>query len=283
MERTTTPPPPPTEDELERFRQEWQKELQQQREQRQRHGDSATQRQADAHKVAVAAKASPSVPAARVEAGSGIGTSSSVSKSKQPESPHKAYKPTSPKSLKNGSANPGQAMSRPEHELREGGSKPKAKTPITSSPLLSSTSAVSTSSTTASTSTSASKPLHPKPLQSSNGKKPLYQSQSSVQSVKTTQAVEQYANAVELEQMGRLNEALQAYRGAYRLDGQSCSLFLGSKVNDHVTEKLIRFDISLWPCLVERYSPSREVLPRLGDGPRIRPPGKPGRSGADGP
>ncbi|KAH8084780.1 hypothetical protein HD553DRAFT_272098 [Filobasidium floriforme] len=84
MERTTTPPPPPTEDELERFRQEWQKELQQQREQRQRHGDAATQRQADAHK--------------------------------------------------------------------------------------------------------------------------------------TTQAVEQYANAVELEQMGRLNEALQAYRGAYRLD-----------------------------------------------------------------
>jgi hypothetical protein len=220
MERTTTPPPPPTEDELERFRQEWQKELQQQREQRQRHGESATQRQAAAHNVAVAAKASPSVPIARVEAGSDIGTSSSASKSKQPESPYKAYKPTSPKSTKNGSAIPGQATSRPEHELRDGGSKPRAKAPIISSPLLSSTSAVSTSSTTASTSTSASKPLHPKPLQSSNGKKPLYQSQSSgQQNVKTTQAVEQYANAVELEQMGRLNEALQAYRGAYRLDG----------------------------------------------------------------
>lgn len=282
MERTTTPPPPPTEDELERFRQEWQKELQQQREQRQRHGDSATQRQADARKVAVAAKASPSVPAARVEAGSGIETSSSASKSKRPDSSHKAYKPTSPKSTKNGSANPGHAISRPEYELQEGGSKPRAKAPTISSPLLPSTSAVSTSSTTASTSTSASKPLHPKPVQSSNGKKPLYQSQSSAQNVKTTQAVEQYANAVELEQMGRLNEALQAYRGAYRLDGQSCAPFFGSKVNDHVTEKLIRFDISLCLSLVERYSPSREILPRLGDSPGIRPPGKLGRSGADG-
>jgi len=224
MERTTTPPSPPTEDELERFRQEWQKELQQQREQRQWHGDSATQRQADAYKAAVVAKAASSGSAARVEAGSGIETSSSASKSKQPDSSHKAYKSTFPKSTKNGSAIPGQATSRPEHELREGGSKSKAKAPTISSPLLSSTSAVST---TASTSTSASKPLHPKPLQSSNlnGKKVQSQSQSSAQNVKTTQAVEQYANAVELEQMGRLNEALQAYRGAYRLDGQSCSLF----------------------------------------------------------
>jgi hypothetical protein len=36
--------------------------------------------------------------------------------------------------------------------------------------------------------------------------------------LKVAQAVEQYANAVELEQMGRLNEALQLYRGAYKLD-----------------------------------------------------------------
>ena len=36
--------------------------------------------------------------------------------------------------------------------------------------------------------------------------------------LKVAHAVEQYANAVELEQMGRLNEALQLYRGAYKLD-----------------------------------------------------------------
>lgn len=245
MERTTTPPPPPTEDELERFRQEWQKELQQQREQRQRHGDSATQRQADAHKAAVVAKAASSGSAARVEAGSGIETSSSASKSKQPDSSHKAYKPTSPKFTQKGSANSGQATSRPEHESREGGSKLKAKAPIISSPLPS-TPAASTSSTSASTSTSTSKPLHPKPLQSSNpnGKRVQSQSQSSAQNVKTTQAVEQYANAVELEQMGRLNEALQAYRGAYRLDGQSCSLFfLGQDFSDHMIGKLTRSDL----------------------------------------
>jgi len=82
-----------------------------------------------------------------------------------------------------------------------------------------------------------------KPVKEVKGKRAL----------KVAQAVEQYANAVELEQMGRLNEALQLYRGAYKLDRES------SVLNRWVIGTPVPI------ALVYHYSASREGISPLGD------------------
>ena len=239
MERDATSSNP-TEDELERFRQEWQQELQQQRKNQQNVGSqSKTNGQgvpshATAQKVTVA------------PLGVGTGTGSTLMATSPPrtfprnsdfDSPRQTRthdresdvrtngppRMTSPKSPKKSLATPHPHVGN-QGDAREHGRESRINLSSSAGPptstfktaglttgaSLAPVPTASTASASASTSASTTTTMTNRPPKDLKGKRAL----------KTAQAVEQYANAVELEQIGRLNEALQLYRGAYKLDGQ---------------------------------------------------------------
>jgi hypothetical protein len=175
---STLTPTPPTEDELERFRQEWQQELQQ----RKRPGQQGSTTQDQLHvirsKIGIATvRSDPNVTGSKATE-SGRGQSSDFDRGIRDESPITKSPSTSPKA---------------SHKVPVGQSNNKSRIEPSAGP--SNISAVAG-------------PSVAKPSKELKGKR----------AQKVVQAVEQYANAVELEQMGRLNEALQLYRGAYKLD-----------------------------------------------------------------
>jgi F-box protein 9 len=176
----------PTEDELERFREEWQKELQQRK--RQDPGiqiqQTAQQRLSGSLPTGSLASNNAAGTAARTQ-GKDRGRTSDFDRDIKHDPPLPRKSPsTSPKLSQRLPKSPTKSAAQIEPV---GGHSPSANATSSSS----------------------------KTVKEVKGKR----------AQKVAQAVEQYANAVELEQMGRLNEALQLYRGAYRLDRQSTSPF----------------------------------------------------------
>lgn len=226
MERDTTPPVP-TEDELERFRREWQQELDQQRSHKgptQRKGDVVEPNKDGVRPRAIPGKTITETKSPAGSASIGLGRSPPKLKSRTsdfdvtsepPKSGDVPFKPTSPNSPKRALAHPAFAPGG-RADLREGNSS-------------ASTAAGGTGRTENAASSSSSHPhipasVHPPPAPSTSTSTSAHAKRNlksqSAQAEKTAKAVEQYAHAVELEQMGKLNEALGMYRAAYRLDSE---------------------------------------------------------------
>jgi hypothetical protein len=172
----------PTEDELERFREEWQQELRQRKQQ-----DQGAPKQID--------------PQQRLS-GNVLAKSAAIN-----DAPSPAYKP---QGKDRGHTSDFDRNIRHDPPLggRSPSTSPRASHRLPASPVKSAVHIEPVGGPSlANNATDSSS----KPVKEVKGKR----------AQKVAQAVEQYANAVELEQMGRLNEALQLYRGAYKLDRQS--------------------------------------------------------------